>query len=274
MPDQRQPKQRRHEIPPATAQARDGLCPSTDAAFRRLRTLPPGPERDALRNDTVCSWLPMAHRIASRFRYRGESVDDLRQVAAMGLVKAVDRYDPFRGKAFETYAVPTVTGELKRHFRDHTWDVHVPRRVQDLRNRIRVSRRELAQADGGRLPSCAEIAADTGLGEDDVRLGTEALNGYSALSLDAEPQGDGRTSLADRLGFWDRALDVAVDREAVKPGLRALPERERTVLYLRYFRDMSQVNIAEVLGISQMHVSRLLHRSCARLRASALRESA
>ncbi|MFH8755827.1 SigB/SigF/SigG family RNA polymerase sigma factor [Streptomyces atroolivaceus] len=258
--------------PPARA-ARAGLCPSTDAAFRKLRTLPPGPERDTLRDETVCSWLPMAHRVASRFRYRGESMDDLRQVAAIGLVKAVDRYDPSRGKAFETYAVPTMTGELKRHFRDHTWDVHVPRRVQDLRNRVRASRRSLAQVNGGGLPCYADIAADTGLDEDDVRLGMEALNGYSALSLDAEPPGKEGTSLADRLGVRDRALDVAVDREAVKPGLRALPERERTVLYLRYFRDMSQVSIAEVLGISQMHVSRLLRQSCEHVRASVLVET-
>ncbi|MFH9613526.1 SigB/SigF/SigG family RNA polymerase sigma factor [Streptomyces pratensis] len=259
---------------PVTAPARAGLCPATDSAFRKLRTLPPGAERDALRDDTVCSWLPMAHRVASRFRYRGESVDDLRQVAAMGLVKAVDRYDPTRGKAFETYAVPTITGELKRHFRDHTWDVHVPRRVQDLRNRARASRRSLAQGKGGCPPSCADIAADTGLDEDDVRLGLEALHGYSALSLDAEPSGDGGISLADRLGVCDRALDVAVDREAVKPSLKALPERERTVLYLRFFRDMSQARIAEVLGISQMHVSRLLRQSCAQVRAAALAESA
>lgn len=142
-----------------------------------------------MRSETICAWLPMAHRLATRFRDRGETMDDLRQVAAMGLVKAVDRYDPERGKAFETYAVPTVTGELKRHFRDHTWDVHVPRRVQDLRNRVRAARRELAQTTSGRAPTCAEIASATGLAEEDVVLGLEALDSYSALSLDAEPTG-------------------------------------------------------------------------------------
>ncbi|WP_405634242.1 SigB/SigF/SigG family RNA polymerase sigma factor [Streptomyces sp. NBC_01178] len=243
---------------------------STDA-FRRLRSLPPGPERDALRSETICAWLPMAHRLATRFRDRGETMDDLRQVAAMGLVKAVDRYDPERGKAFETYAVPTVTGELKRHFRDHTWDVHVPRRVQDLRNRVRAARRELAQTTSGRAPTCAEIASATGLAEEDVVLGLEALDSYSALSLDAEPTGsEGGMPLVDRLGSCDRALEVAVDREAVKPGLRGLPERERTILYLRYFQDMTQVRIAERLGISQMHVSRLLSQSCERVRDGVL----
>ncbi|MEU5714563.1 SigB/SigF/SigG family RNA polymerase sigma factor [Streptomyces sp. NPDC020403] len=245
--------------------------PSTDTAFRRLRTLPDGGERDELRRETICAWLPMAHRLASRFRNRGESMDDLRQVAAMGLVKAVDRYDPFRGKAFETYAVPTVTGELKRHFRDHTWDVHVPRRVQDLRNRVRVARRDLSQSLEGRAPTCAEIAAETGLREEDVLLGLEALESYSTLSLDAEMPGtDDGYSLGDTLGHCDPALDVAVDREAVKPGLRRLPERERTILYLRYFRDMTQVSIAEALGISQMHVSRLLSQCCEQLRTQTL----
>ncbi|MZF57599.1 SigB/SigF/SigG family RNA polymerase sigma factor [Streptomyces sp. SID5594] len=251
----------------------DAGVPSTDGAFERLSALPPGPEREALRDETICTWLPMAYRLAARFRGRGESMDDLRQVAAMGVVKAVDRYDPARGKAFETYAVPTVTGEIKRHFRDHTWDVHVPRRVQDLRNRVRTARRDLAQRLGGRAPTCAEIAAESGLAEEDVLLGLEALESYSALSLDAEPaggEGSGAT-LADRLGSSDHALDVAVDREAVKPELRRLPERERTILYLRYFRDMTQLGIAERLGISQMHVSRLISRSCERVRAGALK---
>ncbi|MFT9667584.1 RNA polymerase sigma factor SigF [Streptomyces rhizosphaericola] len=258
-------------VPPISMET---AAPSSDEAFRRLSTLPEGPERDALREETIRGWLPMAYRLASRFRNRGEPMDDLRQVAAMGMVKAVDRYDPARGKAFETYAVPTVTGELKRHFRDHTWDVHVPRRVQDLRNQVRTARRDLAQRLGGRAPTCAEIAAEANLPEEDVLLGLEALESYSALSLDAEPAGaDGGTALADRLGSWDHALDVAVDREAAKPGLRRLPERERTILYLRYFRDMTQLGIAEHLGISQMHVSRLISRSCARVRAGALEET-
>ncbi|MET7645912.1 SigB/SigF/SigG family RNA polymerase sigma factor [Streptomyces sp. NPDC005426] len=244
-------------------------CP--DAAFRRLQVLPDGAEKDELRQATVCTWLPMAHRLAAKYRNRGESLEDLRQVAAMGLVKAVDRYDPSRGKAFETYAVPTVTGELKRHFRDHTWGIHVPRRVQDLRNRVRVARRDLAQRSEGRVPTDGEIAADTGLSLEEVRTGLEALDSYRTFSLDAEaPGGDRGYSLADTLGCCDAALDVAVDREAVKPALRRLPERERTILYLRFFRDMTQESIAEALGISQMHVSRLISRCCADIRRQAM----
>jgi RNA polymerase sigma-B factor len=256
---------------PRHANRRHDNTPSTDKAFRALRTLPAGPEQEKLRQDIVCAWLPMAHRLASRFRDRGEPLDDLRQVAAIGLVKAVDRYDPFRGKAFETYAVPTLVGELKRHFRDHTWDVHVPRRVQDLRNRVRLARRDLTQRLEGRLPTSAEISAHTGLSQEDVLLGLEALGSYSTLSLDADMPGtDNGFSLADTLGISDPALDVAIDREAVKPALRDLPERERAILYMRFFRDMTQGSIAEALGISQMHVSRLLSQCCEQLRHQAL----
>lgn len=120
--------------------------------FARLAGLADGPERDALRDELVAAWLPMAHRIAGRFRDRGESVEDLRQVAALGLVKAVDRYDPSRG-AFESYAVPTITGEVKRHFRDRMWALRVPRRVQELRNRVRVARRELTEHPGSPEPT-------------------------------------------------------------------------------------------------------------------------
>lgn len=255
-------------------------APDTADAFRRLAELPDGPERDALRDEIVEAWLPMAQRLAGRFRSRGESYDDLRQVAALGLVKAVDRYDPARGNAFESYAVPTVTGEIKRHFRDHMWTLHVPRRVQDLRNRVRIAVQELSagvQGAGasGRQPRVAEIAEHADMSEEDVRAGLEALESFSALSLDAEPPGseDGY-SLGDALGSADPALDTVVDREAVKPRLAALPERERAILYMRFFRDMTQSRIAEQLGISQMHVSRLISRSCDRVREEVMRGAA
>ena len=250
-------------------------APDTAAEFRRLAGLPEGPERDALRDALVRAWLPMAERLAGRFRSRGESNEDLRQVAALGLVKAVDRYDPERGNAFESYAVPTITGEIKRHFRDHMWTLHVPRRVQDLRNRVRFACQELSASTPGRRPGVGEIAAHARMSEDDVRSGLEALDSFSALSLDAElPGSEDGYSLSDALGSTDPALDVVVDREAVKPRLAALPERERTILYMRFFGDMTQSRIAEQLGISQMHVSRLISRCCDRLRDQVMRDGA
>ena len=249
-------------------------APDTADLFARLVTLEDGPEREAVRDELVTAWLPMAHRIAGRFRDRGESIEDLRQVAALGLVKAVDRFDPARG-AFESYAVPTITGEVKRHFRDRMWALRVPRRIQELRNKVRVARRELTQTPGSPEPSAADIAAHTGLTEDEVNSGLEALESFSTLSLDAEFSGDeDGYSLADTLGAADSAYDVVIDREAAKEGLRRLPERDRAILYLRYFEDMTQSRIADRFGISQMHVSRLISRSCARVRAEALGQSA
>ncbi|MFJ5775338.1 SigB/SigF/SigG family RNA polymerase sigma factor [Streptomyces sp. NPDC093094] len=245
-------------------------APDTGSDFARLAALPDGPERDALRDILAEAWLPMAHRIAGRFRNRGESLEDLRQVAALGLVKAIDRYEPGRG-AFESYAVPTVTGEIKRHFRDRMWALRVPRRVQDLRNKVRIARRDLLQTSGGAEPSVPEIAARAGLTEEEVATGAEALDSYSTLSLDAEVSGeDEGFSLADTLGVREEAYDVVVDREAAKEGLRRLPERERAILYMRFFEDMTQSRIADRLGISQMHVSRLISRSCERIRREAL----
>ncbi|MEV5875204.1 SigB/SigF/SigG family RNA polymerase sigma factor [Streptomyces sp. NPDC052101] len=245
-------------------------APDTAELFARLANLHDGPGRDAVRDELVAAWLPMAHRIAGRFRDRGESAEDLRQVAALGLVKAVDRFDPSRG-AFESYAVPTVTGEIKRHFRDRMWALRVPRRIQELRNRVRIARRELAQHPGSPEPTVTDMAAHTGLTEEEVAAGLEALESYSTLSLDAElSTGDDGYSLADTLGAADASYDVVVDREAAKEGLRRLPERERAILYMRFFEDMTQSRIADRLGISQMHVSRLISRSCARVRDEAM----
>ncbi|KES03990.1 RNA polymerase sigma factor [Streptomyces toyocaensis] len=253
------PPRRRHDDAPDTA-----------ALFARLASLEEGPERDAVRDELATAWLPMAHRIAGRFRDRGESIEDLRQVAALGLVKAIDRFDPSRG-AFESYAVPTITGEVKRHFRDRMWALRVPRRVQELRNKVRVARRELTQNPGTPEPSIEDIAAHTGLTEEEVGAGMEALESFSTLSLDAElSSDDDGYSLADTLGAADTSYDVVVDRESAKEGLRRLPERERAILYMRFFEDMTQSRIADRLGISQMHVSRLISRSCARVRADVM----
>ena len=247
-------------------------APDTDKAFVRLAGLPDGPERKALRDELVELWLPMAERIAVRFRGRGESLEDLYQVAALGLVKAVDHYDPARGSAFEAYAVPTVTGEIKRHFRDHMWTLHVPRRVQDLRNRVRQAAKELSQTPPGRPPTVGEIAERARLSEDEVRTGMEALDCFTALSLEAEMPGTDGYALGDALGGPDAAFDTIENRVAATPCLQALPERERTILYLRFFAGMTQSSIARQLGISQMHVSRLLSGCFARLREELLAE--
>jgi RNA polymerase sigma-B factor len=241
-------------------------APDTTEAFERLVRMPDGPRRKALRDELIQVWLPMAERIAVRFKGRGESLEDLYQVAALGLVKAVDHYDPARGHAFEAYAVPTVTGEIKRHFRDHMWSLHVPRRVQDLRNRVRNASKELSQQTPGRAPTVSEIADHAHLSEGEVRTGMEALECFSALSLEAEMPGTDGYALEDALGAPDPGYDTVVDRVAVAPCLRALPERERTILYLRFFGGMTQSSIAEQLGISQMHVSRLLSGCFERLR--------
>ncbi|GGV27088.1 RNA polymerase sigma factor [Streptomyces longisporoflavus] len=249
-------------------------APATEEIFRRLAATSEGHERYALREELVEAWLPMAHRLAGRFRNKGENLEDLKQVAALGLVKAVERYDPDRG-AFEAYAVPTITGELRRHFRDHSWDVRVPRRVQELRNKVRTVRRDLMQQPGQRAePGLEDIAAQAGLTLEEVREGLEALDSYSSLSLDAEigTAQDGY-SLADTLGRAEPGYDLIADREAAKDGLKKLPERERTILYLRFFQDMTQSRIAEEMGVSQMHISRLITRSCEKVRVDATRNA-
>ncbi|MEU2787999.1 SigB/SigF/SigG family RNA polymerase sigma factor [Streptomyces sp. NPDC007100] len=245
-------------------------APDTSADFRRLAALPEGPERDALRQNIVCAWIPMAERLARQFRNRGETTEDLTQVAALGLVKAVDRYDPDRGSAFESFAVPTIVGEVKRHFRDHMWGLHVPRRVQELRNRVRAATQELTHAPDDHRPAARDISRHTGMTLEEVLLGLEALESYSTLSLDAElPGADDGYALVDTLGGPEPGFDLVVDREAVRTKLRMLPERERQILYLRFFCDMTQSRIADRLGISQMHVSRLINRTCTRLCAQA-----
>jgi RNA polymerase sigma-70 factor (sigma-B/F/G subfamily) len=241
-------------------------APDTAADFERISAMPDGSAKDALRQEVVRAWIPMSKRLARRFRNRGETLEDLEQVAALGLVKAVARYDPARGTAFESFAVPTIVGEVKRHFRDHMWDLHVPRRIQELRNRVRMTCRELSTELGDRSPTVAQIAEHSGLSEEDVLVGMEALESYSTLSLDAElPTADDGYALMDTLGSPEPGYDHVLYREAVKPRLRRLPERERRILYLRFFCDMTQSSIAEQLGISQMHVSRLLSRTCRRI---------
>ncbi|UGY93050.1 SigB/SigF/SigG family RNA polymerase sigma factor [Streptomyces gobiensis] len=251
------------------ARRRHDDAPDTTADFGRLAGLPAGPERETLLESVVEAWLPMAHRLARRFRNRGETLEDLEQVAAMGLLKAVGHYDPERGVPFEPYAIPTIVGEIKRHFRDHTWDIHVPRRVQELRNKVRTAIRELAVADLDRYPTIGEIAEHAQMSNEDVLTGMEAIDSFRALSLDAQlgrPGQDDDYSLADILGQSEGRYDAVIARESVKPALAGLPEREKRILHLRFFQDMTQSRIGEELGISQMHVSRLASHACKKVR--------
>ena len=261
-----------HTAPRSTVDRRRSHpdTPDTTELFQETATLPAGPRREALRAELVRAWLPMAYRIARRYRDRGEEREDLEQVAALGLTKAVHRYDPARGHAFASYAVPVITGEIKKHFRDHTWDVHVPRRVQELRNQIRKALRETS-TDHTRHPQVEVLARALDLTPQEVRLGLDALHSHSALSLDApasvgQDEGRERHTLQESLGSEDTRYEHVLLREAVRPKLRQLPERERYILYLRFYREMSQSEIGVRLGISQMHVSRILRRVCAQLR--------
>lgn len=245
----------------------DGPAAATADAFLQMARSPAGPARDRVQDGLIRSWLPMARRLAHKYRNRGEDTEDLEQVAALGLTKAVQRYDPTRGHAFESYAVPVITGEIKKHFRDHTWDVHVPRRVQELRNRVRQAVRELEPTTPSGHPSVERLAAHLDLTEEEVRLGLGAMRSYSTHSLDARPSGaDAPRTLLETLGEPDQGYERVILRAAIAPWLRRLSERDRHVLYLRFYREMTQGAIADGLGISQMQVSRVLRGTCARIR--------
>ncbi|WP_424890862.1 SigB/SigF/SigG family RNA polymerase sigma factor [Streptomyces sp. XH2] len=253
-----------------TTRRRNRDAPDTAASFARLAELPAGAERDRLRQELIAAWLPMAERISLRFRSSGETPADLRQVAALGLVNAVDRYDPRLGHAFETFAVPTIAGELRRHIRDHAWSLHIPRRDQELRAAVRAAQTTLGQRDARTRPGPAELAAECGLTEDEVRRGLAAEGVHNTLSLDHPVLGAGDLPLSDTLGGTDPALDLVVDRQSLKPLLGALSERERYVLYWRFFGNLTQKQIGARLGVSQMQISRILSRTCARLREELL----
>ncbi|MCC2277793.1 SigB/SigF/SigG family RNA polymerase sigma factor [Streptomyces morookaense] len=256
-------------MPESTQEASPEASPAADT-FRRLKSLPPGAERDRLRQEVIAAWLPMAERISLRYRKCGESMADLRQVAALALVHAVDRFDPGLGFAFESFAVPTINGELKRHIRDHVWSLHIPRRDQELRATVRAARARLEQRGRRALVTLRELAAETGLSEAEVRRGLDADGVHHTLSLDQSVAPGEELPLADTLGQRDGALDLVVDRQALKPLLDALPEREKYVLYWRFFGDLTQQQIGLRLGVSQMQISRILSRTCADLRRQLL----
>lgn len=237
------------------------------ALFERLTELPEGdPERQRIRDQLVELHLPLVEYLARRFRNRGEWLDDLIQVATIGLIKSIDRFDLERGVEFSTYATPTIVGEIKRHFRDKGWAVRVPRRLQELKLSLTKAISDLAQREG-RAPTVSELAAHLQMSEEEVLEGLESANAYSTVSLDAPDSGDeDAPAVADSLGMVDDSLEGVEYRESLKPLLEKLPAREKRILLLRFFGNMTQSQIAAELGISQMHVSRLLARTLAQLR--------
>ena len=208
--------------------------------------------------------LGLVEYLARRFAGRGEPLDDLIQVATIGLVKAVDRFDPDREVEFSTYATPTIVGELKRHFRDKGWAVRVPRRLQELSLRLGSVIGKLSQ-ELQRSPTVAEIAKAAGTTEDEVLEGLDSAHAYRLISLDA-PTGEEGLSYHEQIGNDDASLESLEDWVSVGPLVQQLPTRERRMLYLRFFKGLTQSEIAEQLGISQMHVSRLLAKTLATLR--------
>jgi RNA polymerase sigma-B factor len=224
----------------------------------------------AAREQLVERFLPLARQLARRYQRGGEQLDDLIQVASLGLLKAIDRFDPARETAFSSFAVPTILGELKRHFRDKGWSVRVPRDLQEMAVRVERIADEMSR-ELGRAPTTAEIAERTGATLEQVLEAREASAAYRAVSLDrprSEDDDDG-DSFADAFGVEDPGYGLAEDAATVDRLMRVLSEREREVLRLRFEEDLTQSEIGQRVGVSQMHVSRLIRQSIARLRDEA-----
>ncbi|WP_157121068.1 RNA polymerase sigma factor SigF [Nocardia miyunensis] len=241
--------------------------------FTELAALSPDdPQRQRLREEIIARCLPVAEHIARKFTGRGENFEDLLQVARVGLVVAVDRFDPDFGSTFLGYAVPTVMGEVRRYFRDHAWAVRVPRRLKEIQGKLGPASDALTQRLG-RVPRAREIAAELGVDLAEVTQALVARNAYQTSSLDGNDSDDGtstaRTPL-DTLGAEEPEFEVIESYLAVAPLLDALPDRERRVLTMRFYGSMSQQEIADQLGCSQMQVSRILSKTLKTLRDQAL----
>jgi len=263
---------------PAPAPARQPIdrTQRSDAASRallaRFADLPADhPDRPRVRARVIEAYLPLAHHLARRYRGRSEHLDDLLQVAGIGLIKAVDGYDAAHGAAFTSYAIPMILGELKRHFRDKTWSIRVPRRLQELTLLIGPATAQLSQRLG-HSPTVAELAAHLEVRDDDIVEALGSANAYHPPSLNAPVTHlDGtRGEWADIIGGPDPAMDRAENRIALRPLIARLPEREQRILALRFFDNMTQSQIAAELGLSQMHVSRLLGNALSMLRTGLL----
>jgi RNA polymerase sigma-B factor len=239
--------------------------------FGKLRELDPGdPAHQRLRDDIIRSQTPLVQGLAARFAGRGEPLEDLLQVGMVGLIKSVDRFDPAHGTPFTAYAVPTIVGEIKRHFRDRGWAIRPPRRIQELRAEAKYAQPRMAQRLG-RAPTPSELAAEIGCSQDELTEAVIAGDSYNTSSLDRTFDDDpDEAALGERLGAEDDDLDFIELREAVKPALDKLPARERKILLLRFYGNKTQREIAAEFGISQMHVSRLISHSIAWLRGEVL----
>ena len=240
---------------------------TTEQLLRQRDRLPANhPERARIRARVIEENLPLAHQLARRYAGRGESVDDLAQVAAVALIKAVDGFDSDRQVPFASYAIPSILGGLKRHFRDTAWGMRVPRATQELAREVAMASSDLSQ-HLGRAPSTTELARHLGVSPADVRAAASAWQVYHLPSLNAPYVGGGSADVIDIIGGTDPNYSNVDDFLALRPLFAALPPREQRILTMRFFGQMSQSRIAEEVGLSQMHVSRLLRKCLIRLRA-------
>jgi RNA polymerase sigma-B factor len=247
-----------------TARSEQGRGRPDDEEVARLFERMPDP---AARDDLATRFLPFAEYLARRFGGRGESLEDLNQVAVIGLLNAIDRFDPSREVQFSTYAAATIVGELKRHFRDKGWALRVPRRLQELAVQVNRALPELTQSLG-RSPTIPELATHLDVATDDIADAMDAVQAYSTTSLET-PMGEEGKAPIDSLGDEDPSMALLEEWSSIAPAVAELSPRDRRVLYLRFFRGMTQSEIAEDVGVSQMHVSRILTQTLEKLRRAA-----
>ena len=253
-------------LAPVGSHLEEGDADSATDLVNALAATPVGhPGRRALRDQAIEAWLPMARRLAKRYAGRGEPTDDLVQTAVIGLIKAVDRFDPGFGVEFAGFAIPTITGEIRRHFRDRAWSIRVPRRLQELRMAISGANNELTHTLG-RSPTVTDIAAHLQVTEEEVLEGLEGARAYSATSLSAPSGPEGSVELGETLGGQDHEYDLVEARLALGPAMACLTERERKIVTLRFYGNLTQTQIADEVGVSQMHVSRLISAALLKLR--------
>jgi RNA polymerase sigma-B factor len=242
-----------------------------------LEELAATPEQDPrweqIRSELVRIHIPLGRHVARRYTGHSEPREDIEQAAMLGLVKAINRYDPAHGARFIAFAMPTMVGEVKRHFRDHTWTMRMPRRLQELRLALRSARQDFIH-ENGRPPTIPEICVLLGITEEEVIETLGANDAYQTISLDVPvSEGDDSASLGELIGNDDPQLETVLDRNALRPMLEDLPERERTILLYRFYGNKTQSEIADLLGISQMHVSRIISRTLTGLRDRLLQDA-